>query len=133
MAMQQLIITWLLVGILLLPATEVGILQALIGLPGIILMLWGGAVADRSDPRNLLMQVYFLAWMFPLGLFVAIQFESLNIWSIGIFGLLMSTAIAYASPAHQAILNRIAGNEVQRGVTLSTIASFFVQIIGLGI
>ena len=133
MAMQQLIITWLLVGILLLPATEVGILQALIGLPGIILMLWGGAVADRSDPRNLLMQVYFLAWMFPLGLFVAIQFESLNIWSIGIFGLLMSTAIAYASPAHQAILNRIAGNEVQRGVTLSTIASFLVQIIGLGI
>jgi len=133
MAMQQLLITWLLVGILLLPATQVGALQALIGLPGIVLMLWGGAVADRSDPRNLLIQVYSMAWMFPIALFTAVQLELLNIWSVGIFGLAMSTAIAYASPSQQAILNRIAGTEVQRGVTLSTIASFVVQIIGLGI
>ena len=133
MAMQQLLITWLLVGILLLPATQVGALQALIGLPGIVLMLWGGAVAARSDPRNLLIQVYSMAWMFPIALFTAVQLELLNIWSVGIFGLAMSTAIAYASPSQQAILNRIAGTEVQRGVTLSTIASFVVQIIGLGI
>ena len=133
MAMQQLLITWLLVGILLLPAAQVGLLQALIGLPGIALMLWGGAVADRSDPRSLLIQVYSLAWMFPIGLFTAVQFKLLNVWSVGIFGLAMSTAIAYASPSQQAILNRIAGAEVQRGVTLSTIASFVVQIVGLGI
>ncbi|MCS5572207.1 MAG: MFS transporter, partial [Pseudomonadales bacterium] len=110
--MQQLLITWLLVGILLLPAAQVGLLQALIGLPGIALMLWGGAVADRSDPRSLLIQVYSLAWMFPIGLFTAVQFELLNVWSVGIFGLAMSTAIAYASPSQQAILNRIAGAEV---------------------
>ena len=133
MAMQQLLITWLLVGILLLPAPQVGVVQALIGLPGIILMLWGGAVADRSDPRSLLIQVYFVAWIFPIGLFSAVQLGFLNIWSVSIFGFAMSTAIAYASPAQQAILNRIAGQEVQRGVTLATIASFLVQIIGLGI
>lgn len=133
MAMQQLLITWLLVGILLLPATQVGLLQALMGLPGIILMLWGGAVADRTDPRSLLIQVYSLAWLFPIGLFTAVQFELLNLWSVGLFGLTMSTAIAYASPSQQAILNRVAGPQVQRGVTLSTMASFIVQIIGLGI
>ncbi|MBT4493886.1 MAG: hypothetical protein HOC70_11635, partial [Gammaproteobacteria bacterium] len=41
LAMQQLLISWLLVGILVLPATQVGMIQALIGLPGIVLMLWG--------------------------------------------------------------------------------------------
>ena len=133
MAMQQLLITWLLVGILMLPATQVGAIQALIGLPGIALMLWGGAVADRTDPRGLLIQVYSLAWLFPIALFTAVQFDLLNIWSVGVFGLAMSTAIAYASPSQQAILNRIAGSQVQRGVTLSTIASFLVQIIGLAI
>ena len=66
MAMQQLLITWLLVGILMLPATQVGAIQALIGLPGIVLMLWGGAVADRTDPRGVLIQVYSLAWLFPI-------------------------------------------------------------------
>jgi len=133
MAMQQLLITWLLVGILMLPATQVGAIQALIGLPGIALMLWGGAVADRTDPRELLIQVYSLAWLFPIALFTAVQLDLLNIWSVSLFGLAMSTAIAYASPSQQAILNRIAGSQVQRGVTLSTIASFLVQIIGLAI
>lgn len=133
MAMQQLLITWLLVGILVLPATQVGAIQALIGLPGIALMLWGGAVADRTDPRGLLIQVYSLAWLFPIALFTAVQLDLLNIWSVSVFGLAMSTAIAYASPSQQAILNRIAGSQVQRGVTLSTIASFLVQIIGLAI
>lgn len=133
MAMQQLLITWLLVGILMLPATQVGAIQALIGLPGIALMLWGGAVADRTDPRGLLIQVYSLAWLFPIALFTAVQLDLLNIWSVSVFGLAMSTAIAYASPSQQAILNRIAGSQVQRGVTLSTIASFLVQIIGLAI
>ena len=133
MAMQQLLITWLLVGILMLPATQVGAIQALIGLPGIALMLWGGAVADRTDPRGLLIQVYSLAWLFPIALFTAVQLDLLNIWSVSVFGLAMSTAIAYASPSQQAILNRIAGSQVQRGVTLSTITSFLVQIIGLAI
>jgi hypothetical protein len=32
-AMQQLLLSWLLVGILLLPADQVGMIQAVIGLP----------------------------------------------------------------------------------------------------
>ncbi len=55
-SMQQLLITWLLVGILVLPAAQVGVIQALIGLPGLILMLFGGASADRADPRTLLIR-----------------------------------------------------------------------------
>ena len=57
--MQQLLVSWLLIGVLLLPADQVGPLQALIGVPGIFLMLWGGASADRADPRSLLVRVYF--------------------------------------------------------------------------
>ncbi|HKI73446.1 MAG TPA: hypothetical protein VJ998_02320, partial [Pseudomonadales bacterium] len=60
-SMQQLLISWLLVGILLLPAGRVGTTQAIIGIPGIFLMLWGGASADRSDPRGLLVTVYSIA------------------------------------------------------------------------
>ena len=131
MAMQQLLITWLLVGILLLPALQVGIVQALIGLPGIVLMLWGGAIADQSDPRTLLIRIYAVSWLFPVALFTAVQMDMLNIWSVALFGLAMSTATAFASPAQQAILNRVAGADVQRGVTLATIASFITQIVGL--
>jgi hypothetical protein len=128
--MQQLLISWLLVGILVLPATQVGMIQALIGLPGIVLMLWGGAAADRMDTRMLLVRVYAVAWLFPVALFIMVQLDLLNIWSVGLFGLCMSTAISYSSPAQQAILNRVAGDDVQRGVTAATTMSFIVQIFG---
>ena len=130
-AMQQLLVSWLLVGILLLPAGQVGIIQAIIGLPGILLMLWGGATADRADARTLLIQVYAVAWLFPMALFAVDQFGWLNIWTVSAFGVAMSTAISFSNPAQQAILNRVAGKDVQRGVTAATAMSFIVQILGL--
>ena len=131
LAIQQLLISWLLVGILLLPGGQVGLAQALIGLPGILLMLLGGANADQIDPRTLLIRVYGAAWIFPVFLFTMVHLDLLNIWTVSLFGVAMSTAIAYASPAQQAILNRTAGHDVQRGVTAATAITFVVQIFGL--
>ncbi len=131
--MQQLLLSWLLVGILLLPADQVGIIQAIIGLPGIVLMLWGGASADRTDPRSLLIKVYSVAWVFPLALFSFDYFNDLNIWAVATFGIMMSTAIAFSSPAQQAILNRVVGKDVQRGVTAATAMGFLVQMLGLAL
>ncbi len=130
-AMQQLLVSWLLVGILLLPADKVGIIQAVIGLPGIVLMLLGGASADRSDARTLLIRVYGIAWLIPLCLIASIESGWLNVWSVTLFGLAMSTAISFSNPAQQAILTRTAGDEVQKAVTAATALGFVVQIVGL--
>ena len=130
-AMQQLLLSWLLVGILLLPADQVGMIQAVIGLPGIVLMLWGGASADRTDARSFLLKVYAVAWLFPLALFGMTEIDLLNIWTVSLFGIAMSTAISFSSPAQQAILNRVVGTDVQRGVTAATAMGFIVQMLGL--
>ncbi len=131
MAMQQLLISWLLVGILLLPANQVGVIQAVIGLPGIVLLLLGGASADKTDPRRLLIQVYALAWLFPLVLIGFIEADMLNIWTVGLFGIAMSIVTSFTSPAQQAILNRVAGKDVQRAVTVATAIGMVVQVGGL--
>ncbi len=130
-SIQQLLLSWLLVGILLLPADQVGIIQAFIGLPGIFLMLWGGASADKRDPRSLLIRVYAISWLFPLLLFIADKIDLLNIWTVAMFGVAMSTALFFSNPAQQAILNRVAGSQVQRGVTAATAMQFLVQMVGL--
>ena len=57
-AMQQLLLSWILIGILELPATQVGVIQAAGGIPGLFVMLLGGARADDRDPRNLLTVSY---------------------------------------------------------------------------
>lgn len=130
-AMQLLLVNWLLVGTLLLPADQVGVVQAVIGLPGILLMLWGGASADRRDLRSLLMQVYGVAWLAPLALVASVELGWLNIWTVTLFGIALGTALAFANPAQQALLNRIAGADIQRGVTVATAVGFIVQITGL--
>ena len=66
LAMQQLMLSWVLVGIMERPADEVGLIQAIIGIPSLFLMLIGGARSDSQDPRRLLLLVYVTAPIFPL-------------------------------------------------------------------
>ena len=130
-AMQQLLISWLLIGVLKLAADDVGLLQALMGLPGIFLMLWGGASADRTDPKSLLIKSYTVAPILPLFLFGVYTLGELSVWSVVLWGLGMSVLISFTQPAQQAILNRVAGSNVQRAVSAATAVGFLVQITGL--
>lgn len=130
-AMQQLLLSWILIGILDLPATQVGAIQAATGIPGIFLMLLGGARADGRDPKALLITVYALAPLLPLFLIGVIGIDMLNIWSVLLWGLGMSVMISYSSPAQQAILNSVAGDEVQKAVSAATGVGFLVQMAGL--
>ena len=111
-AMQQLLLAWILIGILELPASEVGLVQAVVGIPGIILILLGGAKADGMDPRALLIKVYVCAPVLPLFLVAMLIFSQVALWNILLWGLGMSFVISYTSPAQQALLNRVARGEV---------------------
>ena len=132
-AMQQLLINWILIGILELPATQVGLIQAVIGIPGVFLMLLGGASADRKDPRNLLVRIYLVAPIFPLLLIAADYNGWLEVWSVMVWGLGIGICQSYSMPAQQAILNRVSGSQVQQGVTAATAIGFIVQVVGLGL
>ena len=133
LAMQQLLLSWILIGILNLPADQVGVIQALIGLPGIVLMLMGGASADRTDARRLLVQIYFIAPILPLFLLVMEQWQCLGVATVTLWGFGMSVVQSYSMPGQQAILNRVSGSLVQQGVTVATAIGYLVQVIGLGL
>ncbi|MFT7688855.1 MAG: hypothetical protein ACI9FB_004220 [Candidatus Azotimanducaceae bacterium] len=130
-SMQQLIVSWILVGILVLPGDEVGLIQAITAIPGLFLMLWGGALADKNDPRSLLLRIYFVSWIFPLIFLFWIESTGLSIAAILFFALSISTATSFSSPAQQAILNSVAGQDIQKAVTASTAITFIVQILSL--
>ena len=132
-AMQQLLLSWILIGILELPATQVGVIQAAVGIPGLFVMLLGGARADDRDPRNLLIKVYSYSPLFPLFLILIVNFDHLSIWPVLLWGLGMSFCVSYSSPAQQAILNRIASSDVQKAVSAATAIFFVVQMHALGV
>jgi len=130
-SMHQLLLSWLFIGILLLPADRVGLLQALIGFPGVFLMLWGGASADRRDARSLLIRVYTIAPVLSLLLAFFDQADWIRVSTVTVWGLGMGVVISFSSPAQQAILNRVTGSAVQKGVTVSTAVLLLVQMVGL--
>ena len=117
LAMQQLLLSWILIGILELPADQVGLIQAVIGLPGVLLMLAGGASADRNDARQMLIRIYLVAPIFPLFLVLMEQWRLLGVASVITWGLGITVVQSYSMPGQQALLNRIAGQNIQQGVT----------------
>ena len=130
-AMQQLLASWILVGILELPADQVGLLQAAIGIPGIFILLAGGAKADQGDPRKFLAWVYFTAPLLPLFLAANAAYLSLSIWSVLVWGIGVGFAQSFSMPGQQAILNHITKEHVQRGVAAATAVGFVIQVLGL--
>ena len=131
LAMQQLLLSWMLIGILQLPADQVGLIQAIIGIPGVLLMLMGGASADRTDPRSMLIKVYFVAPILPIFLIFMEMYQWLGVATVTLWGLGMSVVQSYSMPGQQAILNRLTSSSVQQGVTAATAMGFVVQVVGL--
>ena len=130
-AMQQLLASWILIGILALPASQVGVVQAAIGIPGIFLILMGGARADGADARALLIWVYFLAPVFPLLLAASNFLVGLSVWNVLLWGLGVGFVQSYSMPGQQALLNRIGAGHVQKSVAAATAVGYVVQVAGL--
>ena len=60
-SIQQLLVTWILVGVLDQSPEAVGLAQLIIGVPALLFMLWGGVIGDRVDGRTLLFQSHLLS------------------------------------------------------------------------
>ena len=102
-------------------------------LPMLLLILWGGLVGDRVDQRRFLIVLQLGMMAPPLAMAAllsggVISYELLIGWAIigGTFG-------AFAQPTRDALLNRVAGSEIQRVVTLSIGVQFGIQIFGFAL
>jgi predicted MFS family arabinose efflux permease len=128
--LQQVMFSWLVVGVLEAPAEWVGVTQTSSMLPAIFLLLLGGAVADRLDPRRLLIGLHLLAVLPVMVLAALVAAERLNIALLIAYGLSMGTVMAFSNPARDSLLSRVAGDDVMRAVTGATIAQFASQGLG---
>ena len=109
---------------------RVGIAQMASQLPMVFLILIGGAVGDRLDQRRLLIGLHLAMAVPPLilaGIVFGgeVTFAYLISWVVA--GAILG---AFAVPARDALLTRVAGADIQRVVTLTIGVQFGVQIVG---
>ena len=129
-SIQQLLVIWILVGILHETPERVGFAQMLIAIPGLIFMLWGGVIGDRQDGRQLLIQVHYLSAIPPLVLAIASIYGLIGFWLLIAAALVANLLNSASNPARNTILNRVAGNKLQFAISLSTGIGSIASIAG---
>ena len=125
--LQQVMLPWLVVGELRAGAQWVGAVQMASLLPGLLLLLVGGALADRRDARRLLAWLHVLAALPPLVLAASLLTGRLSLAIVLTAAVAMGCLNAFSNPARDSLLSLVAGSNVMRAVTGATIAQFSSQ------
>lgn len=113
--------------------TRLGIAQVSLSAPALVFMLFGGATADRGDPRTILFRIHLFAALPPLTLASALNVDLLSFELLVAYGVCMGTATAFAMPARDATLTRVAGSNVQKAVTLALAVQQTTQLAGMSL
>jgi MFS family permease len=128
--MQQVLFSWIVVGELRASSEWVGIAQTSTMLPATLLLLAGGAVADRVDPRRLLIAMHALAVVPVLMLSAASALGTIDLTILISYGLAIGTIQAFSMPARDTLLSHVAGADMMRAVTGMTAIQFGAQACG---
>lgn len=130
MGIQTVLFPWLVAVQLQESASRLGIAQMSTQLPGLFLILFGGLLADRVDQRKILISFHLVAAIPAAGLALVLYFDQLTYWALIVYALMMGTVMAFIQPARDGMLNRIAGDQLQKTVTITMGLTFGAQIFG---
>lgn len=90
-------------------------------LPGAVLALVGGAVADRVERRRILVRTYAIAALVSVFYVLLSGFAVKSVWPVFPLAALVGSAGAFTNPARQSLLPQLVSREqLQNGVIFGT-------------
>ena len=128
--MQSVLFSWLVVVVLQAPADQVSVAQTSAMLPTLLLILLGGLAADRLDPRKVLVRLQAVAALPVLVLAAIVASGRVSFVHLVVFGGTIGTISAFTMPARDALLSRVAGENLMHAVTMLTAVQFGSQALG---
>ncbi len=131
--MQGVVFAWLVTMVLHEPAENVGWAQTALLLPGMLLILLAGSLADRVGPDRQAMWAQLAAALSPWLLIAAIRAEMLTYPVMLVYAVIMGCAQAFVTPARDGLLNHVAEGRVQHTVLLASLCQFSFQIAGYAV
>lgn len=102
-------------------------------LPGVVLSLVGGAVADRVERRRILATTYTIAVVISLAYVALAGLDVRSVWPIYPLAIVVGSAGAFTNPARSSMLPLLVSRaQIQNGVILGTTLGFVaaLQLIG---
>ncbi|MGK0266685.1 MAG: MFS family permease [Maricaulis sp.] len=121
---------------------RLGIAQAALTAPMLLLLPLAGVLAERRDRRGIMFYFYIFAGLSALALAALLFTDRLSYWVMVGFALLVGVAGAFVMPARDSAINpvvRIAGLtrhggvDLQRAVVMTSTVQFASQLAGMGL
>ena len=131
LGIQFVIFPYLVTQVLNESAARVGIAQMSLMLPAVFFMLLGGTVADHGDARRILIRVHLIATLPPLVLAGIFLYGGLTYSVLIAYALVMGTLGAFAIPARDSALTRVAETGIQQAVTMAMGVQMGSQLVGM--
>ncbi len=128
--LQQVVFTWLVVGVLHESPDRVGIAQMCQTLPMLLFLLFGGLLADRVDLRRLLAALHLAAGCAAGVLATLVWMERAHFELLLVYALGWGTIQAFASPARDAMVSHLGRRDLMRAITGMTLVQFLGTAIG---
>ena len=128
--LQQVVFTWLVVGVLHESPDRVGVAQMCQTLPMLLFLLFGGLLADRVELRRLLAGLHVAAAGAALALAALVWTDRVRFEALLLYALAWGTIQAFASPARDAMLSHLGLRDLMRAVTAMTLVQFAGTAIG---
>ena len=130
MGLQFVMVPTLAVVVLGVSANELAIVQMTFSLPQLLLILYAGSIADKTNARHLLLLIHLLAAIPPIMLGWLVYFDQLTYMHLIIFAISIGLLSAFAAPTRDGILTRVTSRDVQSAVMAALITQFSAQLLG---
>jgi MFS family permease len=132
LGVQTVLFPWLVVVMLHMDAFAAGVAQAALMAPGLLFLPLGGLVADRGNPRRLLLRYHVIYALPPLALALVLWLGGLSYPLLIAYGIAAGAIGAFAIPTRDALLPVVAaGGGLPRAVALVTALQFVGQLLGI--
>jgi len=131
LGIQMVLFPWLVAVVLRMDAFAVGVAQAAVMAPSLLFLPLGGLVADRGNPRRLLLRYHVLYAVPPLALAVVLWAGGLSYPLLIAYGIAAGAVGAFAIPTRDALLPVVAKDSLPRAVALATALQFGGQLLGI--
>jgi len=129
--LQSVLFAYLVTLVLNESAERVGFAQMAYLIPGTLLILLGGSVADQFGGRRIAIIGQLLAALMAAGLALTMWLTELTYSLFILFAISMGCAQAILTPARDGLLPVVAGGMIQRRVMQASLIQFGMQMVGL--
>ena len=128
--LQQVVFTWLVVGVLRESPDRVGVAQMCQTLPLLLFVLFGGLLADRVELRRLLAVLHVAAACAAVALATLVWLDRARFEVLLVYALGWGTIQAFASPARDAMVSHLGLRDLMRAITGMTLVQFVGTALG---